>query len=112
MRRTEEAACSFDLSKVEECVNGAWVDAIHCPPSSCTLLPPSPTGETCSGTQCANCGESVGDLCDFPAGDVICSTDLSAILECSDGKTVVEKSCGGGKCEEVSENGSMGLTCQ
>jgi hypothetical protein len=106
-----EGACSFDLTKVEVCQNGVWVDGIHCPPSACANVPKS-SSSLCSGSMCSNCGETVGDVCSFQAGAVICSTDLSAILQCSNGKTTVYQQCGTAKCTEVSQGGMIALACQ
>ena len=102
-------ACSLDLTKVELCTNGVWVDGIHCPPSSCANV----ENAGCVGTFCSNCGYSTGDLCSFSAGSVVCSTDLGALLECSNGRTVVYQACTGAtKCVQVNQNGTTVLTCQ
>jgi hypothetical protein len=118
MGASGESACSLDLTKVEECVNGVWVDAVHCPPSNCALLPAGfsvclGTPSTAPAVQCTSGGYSVGDRCSFPAGDVNCSTDLTSILACSSGITVVTQACSGTKkCECIGQSGSSALGCQ
>jgi hypothetical protein len=103
-------ACSFDQRLVLRCSQGAWVTAIHCPPSTCANLAQSSSG--CTGTWCANCGYAPGDMCSFAAEAVRCSTDLSKIVQCSDGMVTVWRDCGPGLCTSVESNGTTTLECQ
>ncbi len=96
------ATCSFDGTIVQSCSSGIWVDAIHCPPSECMLHSESSTSG--GGIACANKGYSVGDMCQFSAGGVVCSTDLSSILQCANGRTTVHTDCGSRKCTFVGEH--------
>lgn len=102
-RRETTAACSFDKTVMHQCVNGIWLASRRCPPSECTYV----NGDVQSGMGCANGGYSLGDRCGFTGGSVACSTDLSMILGCSDGKTVMIRSCGEQKCART----EGGLTC-
>jgi hypothetical protein len=95
-----DAACSLDQAINLECQRGVWVAGRHCPPSTCA--------RTADGIQCANGGSSVGDLCSFSAGAVVCSTDLTKILQCTNGRTTVLRDCGSGHCTQ----GANGLSCQ
>lgn len=103
--------CSFDAEVVLKCDAGEWIDAVHCPPSNCARVPEGT--DSCSGHWCSNCGYSVGDVCSFPAGRVVCATDLSAILQCASGRTAVSTQCGGGTtCTSVIQDGETVLVCQ
>ncbi|MFN2570765.1 MAG: hypothetical protein ABR537_03995 [Gemmatimonadales bacterium] len=103
------AGCSFAKDIVLICISGRWVEAIHCPPSNCDLLTNS-VGQP--SVQCANGGYSVGDICSFSGGGVVCSTDLTKILSCSNGRTVVLRDCGSLHCARVNQNGQTVLACQ
>jgi hypothetical protein len=103
-------ACSFDQSVVLKCIAGTWVVAIHCSPSTCANLPQTSTG--CSGTWCANCGYTPGDMCDLAAGTVRCSPELSKIVQCSAGTVTVWRDCGSGQCTSVESKGTTTLDCQ
>jgi len=94
------AACSFDREVMHECVNGTWVASRHCPPSECTLQ----TFDGVLGYSCANGGYSVGDRCRSETGAVVCSTDLTKILSCADGRIVVNQECGSQRCTKVGPN--------
>jgi hypothetical protein len=87
------------------CDAGAWVEAVHCPPSNCEVVPEG-GGGTCSGTWCGNCGYTIGDICSFPAGSVNCTTDLGAIVQCASGEVVLYQDCAaaGQTCTLVDTN--------
>jgi hypothetical protein len=93
--------CSFDETMVLRCSQGSWAAAVHCPPSRCRNIPVS-DGAICSGTWCANCGYTVGDLCNFSEGGVVCSTDASAMVQCRDGQVSLYQACTPKICERVS----------
>lgn len=98
---SDAAACTFDETIVLLCDKGYWVDAIHCPPSNC-MLHNDTEGKYVA---CANNGYSVGDICtNWENGAVACSTDLTKILSCSNGTTVVHTDCGSGTCTLVDTN--------
>ena len=94
-----DAACSIDQTIALQGQGGVWVAGRHCPPSACA--------RTSNGIECANGGSSVGDLCSFSAGAVVCSTDLTKILQCSNGRTTVLRDCGSQRCAQDQN----GLTC-
>jgi hypothetical protein len=103
-------ACSFDQTIVQICDNGEWIDGIHCPPEACRNVPESTDG-VCSGHFCSNCGYSVGDVCTFAAGGVVCSTDLRYILQCANGRTVINSTCTPGRCTFVLQGTERVITC-
>lgn len=103
-------ACSFDQQVVLKCSQGAWLTAIHCSPSTCANLPQTSNG--CAGTWCGNCGYTPGDLCSFPDGSARCSTDLSKIVQCSNGTVTVWRDCGVAECTAVESDGGATLACQ
>jgi hypothetical protein len=43
-------------------------------------------------------------LCTFGAGGVACSTDLSAVVSCADGRIVLFKQCAPKKCALGTDN--------
>jgi hypothetical protein len=88
-------------------MQGVWIEGIHCPPSACTLKQEQGANFGDTITACANDGYSVGDYCIGTAGSVVCSTDLSKILSCQDGRTVVNRDCGARKCTSVATSGSQ-----
>ena len=92
-------ACSFDQTTVLKCSTGIWVTAIHCSPITCQTLPQ--TNALCTGTWCNNCGFTIGDMCDFQAGKVICSTDLTKIVQCANGVITLYQDCGSQHCTIV-----------
>jgi len=98
------ATCTLDKTIMLECVSGVWIAGRHCPPSECTYV----NGDQ-PGMGCANGGYSVGDRCVAAfSGSVVCSTDLTKILGCSEGKAVVVKDCGSTqKCAKTQN----GLAC-
>jgi hypothetical protein len=106
----DTVACSFDRQIVEQCIGGIWVDTVHCPPSNCGYVD---LGNG-PGIQCANGGYTLGDTCAFQAGGVVCSTDLTKILQCSNAKATLFKDCGSQKCTSVACNSGTGscLDCQ
>jgi hypothetical protein len=82
------------MSTVLFCRAGVWTEGIHCPPSACAKVD--------GLLQCANGGFSVGDYCTATtAGSLACSTDLTAILTCKDGKTVLHQQCSPKQCTSV-----------
>jgi hypothetical protein len=103
-------ACSFDLRVVLKCTRGTWETAINCPPTTCANV--AQAGARCSGTWCANCGYGLGDTCGLPAEAVACSTDLSKIVQCSDGTIAVWRDCGSGTCTYVDPGGAATLECR
>jgi hypothetical protein len=94
-------SCSFDQTTVLRCSKGSWATAVHCAPSACQNLPIG-DGTSCSGTWCANCGYTMGDMCDFSAGGVLCSTDLGAIVQCTDGQVTLYETCSPKTCARTS----------
>ncbi|MCP4606905.1 MAG: hypothetical protein GY847_41415 [Proteobacteria bacterium] len=106
----ESVACNFDSTAVLMCLNGYWFEAVHCPPSKCTM---HTEGNGESYLACENMGYSEGDWCDFADEGVVCSTDFSKILRCSDGTTVVDIDCSaeGKKCARLTENGRTVIGC-
>ena len=102
-------ACSFDQQVVLRCSQGIWSTAIHCPPSSCVYRPQTSTG--CTGTWCANCGYTPGDQCNFGADAQECSTDLSKILDCTDGTATIYRDCGNAHCSPMTIDGIPLLGC-
>ncbi len=109
-------ACSFDRSTVQRCVQGEWVTAINCPPSSCENKPnpgnSTPGPGECYGHWCGNCGYTIGDMCSFSAGGVLCSTDNKSIIQCSSGVVTEVENCGGGQCVLVPQGGFLVRVCQ
>jgi hypothetical protein len=98
------AACDFDAEVLLECEAGSWVESRHCSPSRCVLK----TVDGQKGLSCENGGYSEGDRCGFTAGNVVCSTDLSAILICDGGTAVVKERCSGSKQCTALAGGSLG----
>jgi hypothetical protein len=98
------AACTFDGAIVLECVGGSWLESRHCAPSQCVAKAQS------GAVQCDNGGYAVGDRCGFSAGQVVCSTDLSQILQCQGGVTSVKQSCAAGTSCTARADGA--LACQ
>jgi hypothetical protein len=92
-------ACSFDDTVLLQCQGGAWSELRHCAPSTCANT------RTASGARqlvCENGGFGLGDPCGFPAGAVVCSADLGALLQCTNGITTVEQACATGtQCAQV-----------
>jgi hypothetical protein len=86
--------CTIDGGAVLVCVAGTWVDGVHCPPSTCQLVQNG--SSLCQGHWCANCGYTPGDMCGFQAGSVNCSTDLTTIVQCTNGVVTVFEECTGG----------------
>ena len=84
--------CTIDGAVVLVCTNGVWIDGVHCPPSTCELVPEMGSS-LCSGHWCANCGYTPGDVCGFQAGAVNCSTDLTKIVQCTNGIVTVTEEC-------------------
>lgn len=87
----DSQVCTIDGAAVLVCDNGEWIEGVHCPPSNCENVQNS--GGLCSGHWCANCGYTPGDVCGFQAGSVNCSTDLTKIVQCSNGVVTVFEEC-------------------
>lgn len=105
------AACSPDRAAVVVCVDGAWLSAHHCAPTTCGFV----KGK--DGVARAQCGAddvyAVGDYCDFPAGTGVCSVDHAAVLACVGKKTVVDIPCEAPKkCGLGMSDAGVGVTCQ
>jgi hypothetical protein len=90
----DDQVCSIDGEVVLVCDNGEWIDGVHCPPSNCENV--QSASAWCSGHWCANCGYTPGDVCGFQAGGVNCSTDLTSIVQCSNGTVTVFEECAAG----------------
>ena len=66
----------------------------------------------------ARCGDddvyAVGDVCSFPAGHGVCSSDHTAILDCESGVTKVAVACAAPTptCALATVDGGPSIQCQ
>ena len=98
------SSCTTDKSVVLTCANGTWTPAIHCSPSVCEY------STTHSDIECANGGYTVGDSC--TGNGYTCSTDQTAIVQCSGDHIVLQQRCAGSqRCGMESVSGSTGYAC-
>ena len=108
----ESAACNFDHTAVLLCLNGHWLEAIHCAPFEC-IIRTKDSGE--KAISCTNGGYSIGDWCNFEGQGLVCSTDKTNILTCVDGETVLSIACEnpGEQCtRKTDQDGNLLIGCE
>ena len=99
------SSCTTDKSLVLTCTNGTWTPAIDCSPSVCEYSIAK------NDIECANGGYAVGDSC--TGNGYTCSTDQTAIVQCSGDRVVLQQQCAGSqRCGMKSVGGSTGYACQ